>query len=150
MKPVMMQVNHDPENGEYGDCHRACVASILELEPNEVDHFCDSGPNVNDFSERIDKWHKDRGILYVRMAFYENPLEFMEMNNPGIYYIFAGNSPAQVLHSVVALGNKIVHDPADRSEGKQIIGPDKETDCYYIDIIGHRLAYKDIADANRS
>jgi hypothetical protein len=39
MKPIDQEFMHDPEKGIIGDCFRACIASILELDINEVPHF---------------------------------------------------------------------------------------------------------------
>lgn len=44
MKPVNCTVKDDPANGSYGDCVRACVASILEMESDQVPHFYANGP----------------------------------------------------------------------------------------------------------
>ena len=33
MIPYKNTVKHDPENGTYGDCHRACFCTILGIDP---------------------------------------------------------------------------------------------------------------------
>lgn len=38
MKPVRQLYRHDPANGVYGDCWRACIASVLELPIEDVPH----------------------------------------------------------------------------------------------------------------
>jgi hypothetical protein len=43
MKPVEQVYQFDAETGERGDCLRACIASILELERDEVPHFVGMG-----------------------------------------------------------------------------------------------------------
>ncbi len=42
MIPLMQRNHHDPANGIYGDCHRAAIASLLELPMDDVPHFCDA------------------------------------------------------------------------------------------------------------
>jgi len=40
VKPVKQTIIHNPDNGMYGDCFRACVASLLEKPIEKVPHFC--------------------------------------------------------------------------------------------------------------
>ena len=55
MKPVNCTVKDDPANGSYGDCVRACVASVLEMESDEVPHFYHDGDGEAGF-ERMRFW----------------------------------------------------------------------------------------------
>jgi len=57
MKPVFQTNNSVPG----GDCLRACVASILELDIEEVPHFCGEKPHEEWFS-RLAIWLRDRGL----------------------------------------------------------------------------------------
>lgn len=65
MKPQEMEFLHDPENGVLGDCLRACVASVLELDRAEVPHFVALG--VGDAEdEGMEWWEEMRSWLAER------------------------------------------------------------------------------------
>ena len=49
-------VKHDPENGLYGDCYRACVACLLNLEVDQVPHFYHDGCNSEIGDKRCREW----------------------------------------------------------------------------------------------
>jgi hypothetical protein len=53
MMPVEMIVDHCPEEGRYGDCFRACVASLMELPAEAVPHFCDGNPGWEVFNRKL-------------------------------------------------------------------------------------------------
>lgn len=45
MRPQLQAVRtHDPEAGLFGDCHRTCIAMILDVDRDEVPHFMDGVP----------------------------------------------------------------------------------------------------------
>ena len=48
-------------------------------------------------------------------------LQFMAVNNPGLYYLLSGTSRTGCNHTVVALDDQIVWDPSLSDSG--IIGP---------------------------
>ena len=131
MKPQNSAYKHDPNNGVYGDCHRACVASILELPIEEVEHFADNDPSALEFNNRIRKWCRDRGYVYASFAYSVDPREYMAMENKDIYYILGGKSSIGANHSVVCLNDKIVHDPSGTS-----IVDSTDNGYYYVEIIG--------------
>ena len=140
MKRVYQNVPHNPPDS-YGDCHRCCLASILELPASRVPHFLADGDPNEEFNERIRKWLHDRGVPYFTIPFEGgSPLEFMAMQNPGVFYILGGKSPLGN-HSVVALNDQIVHDPQARPAGQQIIGPMSDG-LYVVDIVGSFKALK--------
>ena len=135
MIPVKMAIKHDHENGKYGDCFRACIASILELPYDEVPHFV----MEEDWLAKTSKWMHDRGYTFVTIPYdgdvpLRDVLLAQSIQNPGMYYMLGGSSPL-VNHTVVCLNDRIVHDPAGRPEGEQIVGP--TTDGYYwVEFIG--------------
>ena len=61
MIPVYSTVPHKPEEGLYGDCHRACVASVLELPSEAVPHFFAKGPEEVEAA-----WKEHRAFLWQR------------------------------------------------------------------------------------
>ena len=115
MIPYMCQTKHDPENGTYGDCFRACVASILEIEPDDVPHFCELGEPVTN-NDRLTEWLSAQGLasFFVVLdgsASRDDLLEHVGTMNPDAYYmLFGQNSEGD--HVVVCKGSRVVHNPA--------------------------------------
>ena len=93
--------------------------------------------------DRIKAYFDRIGLGYLAFA-YSGEMELgeifahMQFHNPTTYYILGGASPVGN-HSVVCLGNKIVHDPAGREPGEQIIGP-MDDGFYWVNIIGASVA----------
>ena len=115
MTPFMCQTKHDPENGTYGDCFRACVASILEIEPDQVPHFCENGEPVTD-NGQLTRWLAERDlasfftVLDGEVA-RDDLLEHVGAMNPDVHYmLFGKNSEGD--HVVVCHGSRVVHNPA--------------------------------------
>lgn len=97
MKPVMQTIKH----GEgIGNCLQACIASILELSLDEVPHFSAEGPYWWEcLSEFLDRYGLE-------------PVQIGTTYRVTGYRILTGLSPrGNFLHSVVALGKNVVHDP---------------------------------------
>ena len=116
---------HDPENGSIGDCQRTAIACILNLKPEEVEHFGEKHwLNSVEFNKAIHSWLEKRNLALVDIAYtYELKflLEMQEQNNPNCYYMLCGTSGNNTNHVVVGKGSKIIWDPAIDNSG--IIGP---------------------------
>lgn len=111
-----------------GNCFSACVASLLEIGIDEVPYFM--GAPENEWFTRFREWLAPHGLW---------PL-FMTLGNDGWtpdgLYIMGGLSPRGTdperhLHSVVARGGEIVHDPhpsraglADRRDALMLVPVD--------------------------
>jgi hypothetical protein len=122
--PVKQRNKHRPKEGVWGDCHRACIASLLDLPLDDVPHFGDGGPAGEEFNDRVNHFLRSRNLAQGSAAFagsLESVLEMMKFINPGIYYILGGRSRTNVDHSVIAFENQIVHDPSLNNSG--IIAP---------------------------
>jgi hypothetical protein len=110
MKPVHCRIKHDPPHS-YGDCWRACIASLLEISrPEDIPHFAEDGCDFETSVARI------REYLFPNNAFLthfagsiplNDVLSFMGQRNPNIYYLLCAEG-----HVVVCKDDKIVHDPA--------------------------------------
>jgi hypothetical protein len=108
MKPVNQSIFHDPSNNSFGDCYRACIASILELNIEDVPHFM----LEHDWRKRI------RNILlflkkYNYTLYSVDGLTDYTLEGENEYFIVSGNSPRNKnnKHAVVGYKGKIVHDP---------------------------------------
>ncbi len=86
---------------EDGNCLQACVASLLELDLEEVPHFASFGEF---WFQKMVKWGMDRGFFVLCLD---------SIPPPEIYAIMGGPSPrGPFSHSVISgPNNEIVHDP---------------------------------------
>ena len=134
MIPIYMKSKHNPPNS-YGDCWSACMASILERE--DIPHFLEDGDPNNDWIERTREYLATIDVSLWRTWYGVDNLSevlfTMKEINPDMYYILSGDSPSGP-HSVVCLNDEIVHDPAGRPKGEQIVGP-CANDVYWVEVL---------------
>lgn len=130
MTPLKQRLTHDPANGVYGDCHRACVASIFDLPLEAVPHFCDGTAQDDEGGEiakgRERHWLRERGFGVVSIPFPAETglaaiLNMLSVSMAESHYIVGGRSANGFNHSVIARGGAIVHDPSMNDAG--IVGP---------------------------
>jgi hypothetical protein len=133
MKPVKQRNLHKPDEGIYGDCHRAVIASLLELEIEEVPHFGDEAPDGREFYRRVREFLLTKDLIDVNIVYnaeLSGVLKVMKSMNPGLYYILGGLSKTGVDHSVICFEDEIVHDPSINQSG--IVGPCKNDGLYWV------------------
>jgi hypothetical protein len=116
MIPVNCIVKDDPINGKFGDCFRACVASIMEMQARYVPHFFDDGCDGEEGHKRCEQWlnlHKC-APFYIAFSAKMTLQEFLNMIAAAgkVNYILFGKTQAGVPHCVVCHGLDIVHNPA--------------------------------------
>ena len=112
----MIPVNQTIFGFENGNCMQACVASVFELELNDVPNFMSEGPDR--FHELLLRWCNSKGLTVF------------DINTGGdcnkifkdAYVIVAGPSPRNKdkSHAVIYYNDKMVHDPHPDKSG--IIG----------------------------
>jgi hypothetical protein len=150
MIPLQQRNRHDPANGIYGDCHRAAVASLLELPLDEVPHFCDADselPDAEPLMERERKWLAERGltninIIYPGESSLDDVLTSVDATTPGVMFILGGTSTTGCGHSVVAGCGKILHDPSlTKTSHHSIVGPMKDG-YWWLTFIGAAVTRK--------
>lgn len=116
MIPVHCTVKHDPEAGTYGDCLRACIASVVGLSSDKVPHFFDDNCDVETANARVRHWM----TTYLYAPFWvsfpgDMPLtelqNMMAVLNPDVYYILYCSCGGGD-HVVICKGDKIVHNPS--------------------------------------
>lgn len=125
MTPQKQLIQHDPENGLYGDCQRTCVAVILDLHPSEVPHFCDG--DAGDWAAKQADWLRARGlgcatVAYDGSASLEQVMIWTSRQSPDVPMILLGKSSLGGNHVVVVQNGEIVCDPS----GNGILGPSVE------------------------
>jgi hypothetical protein len=118
MKPVDMIVKHDPANGQWGDCTRACIASIFELPAHEVPHFCEGGDEpvgehgMLPWEQRLRAWLAERGFNVVWFKVQdEAEAENWDERSLQFHHMRGGPGPRGVGHDTVWFGHRMVHDP---------------------------------------
>jgi len=125
MKFVSGISRHDPDNGTLGDCFRACIASLLDLEAAEVPHT-DAEITFGEWDTMYRDFLHDRGYRKIALPLVASSLEEALSITAGwadgLPYIFSGACRRGIAHAVIAQHGKIIHDPAGSAE-PYIFGP---------------------------
>lgn len=128
MTPHQQRIAHDPENGRYGDCHRTCIAAILDMEPEDVPHMNDGPHDPADpdrQTRQANEWLAGLGLRQSTFAWWSDGFPLSDLlhqtavGSPGVPMILGGASSLGVNHSVVIMDGEIVCDPS----GNGIVGP---------------------------
>ncbi len=105
---------HLPRQGRFGDCHRAVLASLFEIDISEVPHFCEDGPPGERFDARIASWLAERNLSSVTFPMQgtvSTVLLGVARSCPHGYWLLSGVSKAGIDHIVICRGPEIIHDP---------------------------------------
>lgn len=116
MTPQDQIMLHEPDKGRQGDCFRACLASILDMNIRAVPHFAAYPSDI--WIEELIRWLKVNGYELNGTSDYTDERVEAEHGIDG-YIIVAGESPRNkdVRHAVVYYGKKMVHDPHPSKAG---------------------------------
>lgn len=120
------------------DCLRTCIASLLDLGPIAVPNFMED-PNLptEQVWANVRRWLATQGMS-IWFAAYDGSIPLHDVlttvayTNPDCYYIVGGHA-AYSQHVVIALNDKIVHDPSRLSPG--LTGPDKVNNMWMIAVL---------------
>lgn len=115
MKPVFQQIIDQ----QRGDCIRACVATLLNLEPEDVPNFAEA-PSGYSWIECANHWLAERGLALFQTTWLEDRYaSWFALND--VYCIFSVPSQLfpEVSHAVVGrilngdrgIQWEVVHDP---------------------------------------
>ncbi len=112
---VMQQELHDPENGQIGDCLRACLATLLELSIEEVPHIGRKLWPSHDAAE----WDAAVEKFLVGHGLYSFPLGTGYKHLLRGYCLASGQSPRHLdeNHVVVYKDGEFWHDPHPDGSG---------------------------------
>lgn len=124
MKPVIQNSFYDEVAGTRGNCMSACIASILELDINDVPNFAQQATDRSlSMVSLIREWlrARDLGLVWIECRPEGEVLEY-SFSALCCYFIASGVSPRDphIQHAVVAWGNDLVHDP--HPEGGFLMG----------------------------
>ncbi len=105
--------------GQNGDCFRACIASLLDLPLRGVPHFFEHEGENDEVSEAtmiaLQVWFASRGLYHIQVGYVtvlSTLLAGAGVGLPGLHYTVTGRTRDGRIHTVIAHGTKIVHDPA--------------------------------------
>ena len=124
------RVKHNPPES-YGDCIRACVASIMDSD--DVPHTFDGRPPLEAWND-LRSWLKPFNYTIFATHFQpeetiEDVFEFMDVVNPdGVYMLLCRTNGGD--HCVVCRGGKKIHDPS--MTPSKITAPPQTTGVYVI------------------
>lgn len=118
-------VPHNPPFS-YGDCLRACVATLLDRD--DVPHFNKDNPTPEVAVSRLREWSERDGLVPYISALdgseaLSSVLDHMRQMNPNVPYLLFGSTAGGVNHVVVCRGGAVVHNP---STGADLVGPAAE------------------------
>lgn len=122
MTPHFCIVKDDPERGSYGDCLRACVASILDIHDiRDVPHFFWDNCEAPIGHERLINYLAERDSplmpFYMGVSGELSVQDVLNVIGAGVNedacYILVGRvDDLSNNHAVVCRGTEIVHDPS--------------------------------------
>ncbi len=118
MIPAMCRVKHDPDNEQYGDCIRAALATILDLDTEAVPHFAHDNPPAPEVVRRMREYLAPMGLTIFGVAFpgdgvsRDELLEYIGRENPEAAGLLFGRTVEDHEHVVVIQHGRVVHNPA--------------------------------------
>lgn len=101
---------------QYGDCQRACIASLLDIPIADVPHFLrDADGDAELFWDGVYDFVEARGFEYVPMQVNHQ----QDLTTAQGFHIIGGPSPrgGGLLHAVVGKDGAIYFDPHPSKDG---------------------------------
>lgn len=121
MTPYLQICEHDPDNGQIGDCWRTAIGCLLNMPPEEVPHFCQGNwQNAAAVEKLTREWLNGKGYSFIEVPYddsVESVLEMCAQMYPDIYYIISGKIDKGPDHATIGLGGEIVWDPGCPMDG---------------------------------
>lgn len=106
MKRVFGKSTHSPDSGTFGDCLQACIASLLDMELDQVPHFMHDGCSGEEGLKRVQAFLIPRGMAVVVLAVPPD----QKFNSP-ICHLMGGTNGHGDAHVVVACDMEPIHNP---------------------------------------
>jgi hypothetical protein len=132
-------------HGTNGDCFPACLASILQRRLSLVPDFFADIPQGMPVPQAdvlaMNEWFAANGLIYFEVAVpgpLEQLLAHLAARCFNHYYILIGSGRSGETHSVVCLGDKIVHNPASISVKNALEGPCQDG-AYRFGLVARRV-----------
>lgn len=111
-----MKLIYQDKFGELGNCMSAVIATMLQIELNEVPYFIDGLDSNNGktkeenaivFWDRIEDFLESKGL---EISHYNYDADWLR-ENPDCYFLVSGVSPRGRHHVAIYKGDKPFHDP---------------------------------------
>ena len=135
MKPQKQRFLHNPPES-YGDCFPTALASLMNIDRDDVPHFWDGGKEPEGgWYAPVREWLAKYNLTYLSLpvaADLKTTLGMMGDFNPGVFYLLSGNGGRVGNHTVVAKDDEIIWDPHPDNSG--LVGP-CEDGFYWIDFL---------------
>ena len=131
MTPQKQQFTHEPERGQYGDCKRAVIASLLDLNIEEVPHFLrDANGEPEKYWVGLQSFLRSKGLSFL-VTRARSGSAFYGDDEP-VYHEISGPSPRSAgrFHSVVGCDGAIVFDP--HPDGTGLAGDPSDWEFGYL------------------
>lgn len=126
---------HNPEQLQFGDCHRTAFACLLNIPVEDSPHFigeyerrkaADPDDESYNWQQHQEEWLNGLGYTTADISYdgtqpLESLFQYMHARNPEILYLLGGESPRGTNHTVVCRGGGFEHDP--HPDGGFIVGP---------------------------
>lgn len=112
MTPIMCQVKHNPPES-YGDCLRACVATVLSrTNAGSTPHFYRDGRTAVQATVELADFLRCHHLVPVmkqlpNIVGVPDALEMIAEELPGVLYLLFNDN-----HVVVCRDDKIIHNPS--------------------------------------
>lgn len=119
MIPVKQTILHDPDNGRFGNCFSAVLASLLHLPIDQVPIFYDpSDSNEAQWIGRVNDWLRPFGLGYVLIDAALSAL-MPEIKLSQVHHEIGGNTSrhAETMHSCVGFDGSVTFDPHPDATG---------------------------------
>ncbi|HQS18813.1 phosphoadenosine phosphosulfate reductase family protein [Reyranella sp.] len=139
MKPVKQRYGSSDSKLEFGDCLRACIASVLELPLDDVPHFtwgamAERHATVREAWGSLRMWLRARNIglltYDIPCSTLPEALAWCHLRNPDAHLILGGMGRGGQGHVCVIHKGAIVHEPTPRGDddGPSLVGPAPDGD----------------------
>ena len=128
------KVIHNPPHS-YGDCIRACLASLAD--DDDTPHLFGTHSS-NEAWNAVQRYLKSKGknLILFPIEADKNPFDFMLENNQEVPYMLLARTLTGD-HAVLCINDEILRDPSVKGPQK-IIGP-HSSGFWIIGVVGGRL-----------
>lgn len=146
MTPQLQKYRFRNAENIPGDCHRTCIAMILDMDRDDVPHFMadvsydheKGGPEWEAAGKLEDAWLRTQGLIAVAIPFagdaqLSDIVSMFHNMNPNAAAILGCTSENGVNHSVVMYGGKIYNPTGQQGTIK---GPMKDG-LWWITVLAH-------------
>lgn len=118
MIPTEQTILHAPDDGRFGNCLSAVLASLLHLPIEQIPSFTAPGPQ---WQRDLNRWLRQFGLAYVQVSAFD--AWAADTGIEGCWHEIGGTTPrfADVEHAMVGTDGRPVFDPHPSDAGVEAI-----------------------------